>query len=156
MKKPGCPLVRLRGFTLVEVLATVAVMAILFGFAGPFFYQLQQHTLSAETKGAQDRFVAQASTMFRNSVRPTDAASWQVSASKLMLGDRECRVDPNGLHFGLGKESFQPLVIPAGLDCVFSQEAGAGDNSAPRLVLTIHEGARLRARIVACGNGATE
>jgi len=133
----------------VEVLTTVAAMVILFGFAGPFFYHLQAHTRGAEMKASHDRFVAQASTMFRNSVRPTEAASWQVTPKTVTLGDRECRVDPNGLHFGLGNKAFQPLVVPAELSCVFSHEAAG--QAAPRLVLTINEGARLRARIVACG-----
>jgi len=139
---------QLGGYTVGEMMTTMAVMSIVFAFAGPFVYQIHNTLHTVEQRAAEDRFVAEASTMLRRSVRPTTPTNWQVAANKAALGDRDCRVEAGGMHFGLGGGKLQPLSIPDGLQCVFTTESDNGQ--APRLVLTIHQGATLRARIVAC------
>lgn len=140
---------RRQAFTLVEALVSLAVFSIIMGIAGPLVHRFQQVSEQANRHAQHEEFIARASTMLRESVRSTDAGKWAVSPNRAQFGDRECRLESNRLSFGIGADRFRPLLVPPDLTCVFTHEAGHASDA--RLVLTIHEGARLRARIVACG-----
>jgi prepilin-type N-terminal cleavage/methylation domain-containing protein len=146
-----------RGFTLIELLTVLFMVAILSISAGTFLVDALRSLHLAEKRVQMNRFVPLLHDVWRNALRDSNPASWQLVDGDLVAGD--LRIGRSGHRLVIqfqGRERALPL--PSITDTEIAIEhPGAGADCA---VLTVAWEERWltsvttnRVRLVACGEG---